>query len=91
MHRPIPHEAWYNISGYFYLYGFYYAAVVLNEKLPDDEQRRLFPALARGVLYCKEKDGSFWDYPMYDYHYQYGTAYALLALSRAPKGFFDAP
>jgi hypothetical protein len=61
VHRPIPHEAWYNISGYFYLYGFYYAAVVLNEKLPEDEQRRLFPALARGVLYCKEKDGSFWD------------------------------
>jgi len=27
---------------------------------------------------------------MYDYHYQYGTAYALLALSRAPKGFFDS-
>jgi len=90
VHRPIPHEAWYNISGYFYLYGFYYAAVVLEEKLPVDEQHRLFPALARGVLYCREKDGSFWDYPMYDYHYQYGTAYALLALSRAPKGCFDS-
>jgi hypothetical protein len=90
VHRPIPHEAWYNISGYFYLYGFYYAAVVLNEKLPEAEQRRLYPPLARGVLYCRESDGCFWDYPMYDYHESYGTAYALLALSRAPKGYFGA-
>jgi len=88
--RPIPHEAWYNISGYFYLYGFYHAAVVLDEKLPEAEQRRLFPAIARGVLYCREPDGSFWDYPLYDYHYAYGTAYSLLALSRAPKSFFSA-
>ena len=90
VHRPIPHEAWYNISGYFYLYGFYYASVVMNEKLPDAEQQRLFPALARGVLYCHQPDGSFWDYPLYDYHYAYGTAYALLSLSRAPKGWLDA-
>ena len=88
--RPIPHEAWYNISGYFYLYGFYYASVVMNEKLPEAEQRRLFPALARGVLYCRQPDGSFWDYPLYDYHNAYGTSYALLSLSRAPKGFFEA-
>lgn len=88
--RPIPHEAWYNISGYFYLYGFYYASVVMHEKLPEAEQLRLFPALARGVLYCREPDGSFWDYPLYDYHYAYGTAYALLSLSLAPKGFFSA-
>jgi hypothetical protein len=88
--RPIPHEAWYNISGYFYLYGFYYAAVVMSEKLPEAEQRRVFPALARGVLYCREPDGSFWDYPLYNYHYAYGTAYSVLALSRAPKSFFGA-
>jgi hypothetical protein len=90
VHRPIPHEAWYNISGYFYLYGFYYAALVLDEKLPIEQQRRLYPDLARGVLYCREKDGSFWDYPLYDYHQSYGTAFALLALSRAPKGFLPA-
>ena len=85
--RPIPHEAWYNISGYFYLYGFYYASVVMAEKLPEAEQLRLFPALARGVMYCHQPDGSFWDYPLYDYHNAYGTSYALLSLSRAPKGF----
>lgn len=87
--RPIPHEAWYNISGYFYLYGFYHAALVLAEKLPDEQQRELYPWLARGVLYCRQPDGSFWDYPLYDYHYHYGTAYSLLALSRAPAGWLD--
>lgn len=85
--RPIPHEAWYNISGYFYLFGFYYASLVLDEKLPPAEQQRLFPPLARGVLYCREPDGKFWDYPLYNYHWHYGTAFALLALSRAPDGF----
>ena len=87
MRRPIPHEAWYNISGYFYLFGFYYASLVLDEKLPDDEKRRLYPHLANGVLYCRQPDGSFWDYPLYDYHYHYGSAFALLALSTAPVGY----
>ena len=27
--RPIPHESWYQISGYFYLYGHAYAAYSL--------------------------------------------------------------
>jgi hypothetical protein len=87
--RPIPHESWYSISGYFYLYGFYYAAVALTEKLPDEQQRELYPWLARGVLYCRQPDGSFWDYPLYNYHYHYGTAYAVLSLSRAPAGWLD--
>ncbi len=89
--RPVPHEAWYNISGYFYLYGFYHAALVLQEKLPAETQQRLFPDLARGVLYCRQPDGSFWDYPLYNYHYHYGTAFALLTLSRAPTGWLAAP
>jgi hypothetical protein len=89
--RPIPHESWYSISGYFYLYGFYYAALVLDEKLDEAERRQQWPWLARGVLYCRQLDGSFWDYPLYNYHYHYGTAYALAALSRAPKGWLDTP
>ena len=30
----------------------------------------------------QEKDGSWWDYPLYNYHQQYGTAYALMSLAR---------
>ncbi len=89
--RPVPHEAWYSISGYFYLYGFYYASLVLAEKLPIEAQQELYPSLARGVLYCRQPDGSFWDYPLYNYHYHYGTAFSLLALSRAPAGWLDTP
>ena len=34
------------------------------------------------LLPLQEKDGSWWDYPFYDYHQQYGTAFALLTLVR---------
>ncbi len=27
-------------------------------------------------------DGSWWDFPLYDYHQQYGTAFALMTLAR---------
>jgi hypothetical protein len=38
--------------------------------------------LAGILLALQEKDGSFWDYPLYDYHQQYGTAFALMSLER---------
>jgi hypothetical protein len=82
--RPIPHESDYQISGYFYLYGHAYAAYVL-ERLPAADQARLWPLVADAVLYCREPDGSFWDYPLYSYHKPYGTAFALLALARVPR------
>jgi hypothetical protein len=82
--RPIPHESWYYISGYFYLYGHAYAAWAL-EKLPAPERARLAKLLVDAVLYCRDPDGSFWDYPLYSYHKPYGTAFALIALSRARK------
>lgn len=82
--RPIPHESWYSVSGYFYLYGHAYAAYVL-EGLPAEQQRRFWPALVKAVMYCREPDGSFWDYPLYSYHKPYGTAFALIALARAQR------
>ena len=82
--RPIPHETWYSISGYFYLYGHAYAAYVL-EKLDRKQQERFWPLLVEAIEYCREPDGSFWDYPLYSYHKPYGTAFALLALSRAQR------
>lgn len=82
--EPIPHRSFYAISGYFYLYGHAYAAYVLA-KLPRADQERYGPLLAKAVLFCREKDGSFWDYPLYGYHDAYGTAYALIALTRVPS------
>ena len=77
--RPVPHEAWYANSGYFYLYGHYYASMVLQHLKPED-QARLWPPLRQWILGLQEPDGSWWDYPLYGYHKYYGTAYALLTL-----------
>lgn len=84
LRRPIPHESWYQISGYFYLYGHAYAAYVL-ENLSVEQQRRFWPLLVNAVAQCKEPDGSYWDYPLYSYHKPYGTAYAVLVLARAQR------
>ena len=83
--RPIPHESWYQVSGYFYLYGHAYAAYVM-QKLPIENQKKFRPALIDGVMFCHQPDGSFWDYPLYSYHKPYGTAFALIALSRCRSG-----
>jgi hypothetical protein len=84
LRRPIPHESWFYVSGYFYLYGHAYAAYQLAT-LPEPDQRPLWPALVDDVMYAREPDGSFWDYPLYSYHQPYGTGFALIALSRAPE------
>ena len=81
LRRPIPHESWYAISGYFYLYGHAYAGYVL-EGLPPAERRRASPAVFQALEHCRQPDGSYWDYPLYSYHKPYGTAFALMALSR---------
>lgn len=79
--RPIPHEAWFQVAGYFYYYGHYYAALCI-EDLPL-ENRGLFQAhMAQTIIPKQEKDGSWWDYPLYDYHQPYGTAFALMTLVR---------
>ncbi len=82
LRRPIPHESWYAISGYFYLYGHAYAAYVLEEQ-PKAEQAKLWPLLVDAVMACHQPDGSFWDYPLYSYHKPYGTGFAVIALTRA--------
>ncbi|NQT52944.1 hypothetical protein HQ576_12875, partial [bacterium] len=38
---------------------------------------------AHTLLRLQEKDGSWWDYPFYDYHQPYGTAFALMSLVRS--------
>jgi hypothetical protein len=79
--RPVPHESWYSISGYFYLFGMCYAAYIIDT-LPDADRKRFGRALFEAVLHCRQPDGSFWDYPLYSYHKPYGTAFAVIALSR---------
>lgn len=85
LRRPIPHESHYQISGYFYLFGHYYAAMLLK-RLDAEDHARFAPLLDRAVMVCRQPDGSFWDYPLYSYHKAYGTAFAALTLAMtAPR------
>jgi hypothetical protein len=82
--RPIPHESFAQVAGYFFYYGHYYAARCL-EQLPQDRRSGYQDHLAHVLLPLQEKDGSWWDFPLYDYHQQYGTAFALMSLARCRK------
>ncbi|MEK6234729.1 MAG: hypothetical protein N2C14_08455, partial [Planctomycetales bacterium] len=79
--RPIPHESWFQVAGYFYYFGHYYGALCI-ENLPPGEREGFQAHMATLMLKLQEKDGSWWDYPLYNYHQQYGTAMALMTLKR---------
>ena len=78
---PIPHESHFAVAGYFYYYGHYYAALCIDQ-LPESERSFFQDHLASILLPLQEKDGSWWDYPLYNYHQQYGTAMAICSLVR---------
>ena len=76
-----PHFADFGVAGYFYYYGHYYAAMCIDE-LPVEKRPFYQDHLAKILMPLQEKDGSWWDYILYDYHQQYGTAMAVSALVR---------
>jgi len=82
--RPIPHESWFQVAGYFYYFGHYYAALSI-EQLNPDQRQPYQKMLARLMLDRQEKNGCWWDYPLYNYHQQYGTAFGLMTLQRCLK------
>ena len=82
--RPIPHESWFKVAGYFFYFGHYYAARCI-EILPEADRPAYQDQLAQVLLAVQEKDGSWWDFPMFDYHKQYGTAFALMSLGRCKQ------
>lgn len=82
---PVPHSSHMQVSGYFYYYGHFYAGQVLD-LLPDDEVAPYQSMLARLMIDHQQPNGAWWDYPLYDYHRQYGTAYALMTLTRCLPG-----
>ena len=78
--RPVPHEGPFKLAGYFYYYGcFYFTESV--KLLPKDKQAKHAALIAETILPLQETDGSWWDYPLYDYHQPYGTGYALMTLA----------
>jgi hypothetical protein len=79
--RPIPHESFAQVAGYFFYFGHYYAALSIDQ-LPEADRPFYRAHLARLLLRLQEEEGSWWDYPLYSYHKPYGTALALLSLQR---------
>ncbi len=79
--RPIPHESWMQVAGYFYYYGHYYAALCIDQLNPKDREvyREM---LSKILINHQEPNGCWWDYTLYGYHQQYGTAFALMSLQR---------
>jgi len=83
--RPIPHESHFAVAGYFYYFGHYYAALCIEQLKPED--RPFYQDhLATLLIKHQEKDGCWWDYPLYNYHQQYGTAFVLMSLKRCQHG-----
>ncbi len=79
--RPVPHESWFAVAGYFFYYGHMYASFCI-ETLSENDKEYYRKKLAAILLPLQEKDGSWWDFPFYNYHQQYGTSMALLSLKR---------
>lgn len=88
--RPVPHEGAFKIAGYFYFYGIYYFTESVR-LLPKEQQAPYAEKLAAILLERQEKDGSWWDYPLYDYHQPYGTGYALMSLAWCKQVLTPAP
>ena len=82
--RPIPHESHVMVAGYFYYYGHYYATLCVHQ-LPVSQRPFYQDHLAHILLRHQDRDGSWWDYLLYNYHQQYGTAFALLSLEHCRK------
>ena len=82
--RPVPHESHFQVAGYFYYFGHYYAARTIPV-LPDADRDFYRNHLALILMKLQERDGSWWDYPLYNYHQQYGTAFALMSLHQCRK------
>lgn len=80
--RPIPHETYYYNSGYFYLFGHYYAARAI-ELLPAERRAAYFAKLRAEVVKLQQADGSMYDYDMHAYHKPYGTAFGVLTLAKS--------
>lgn len=88
--KPKPHESFAQNSGYFYYYGYYYVSLCLDV-VPHKVVKRHASHLTNDLIPRQEKDGSWWDNQLYNYHKYYGTGYALTSLGKAWEKLYDFP
>lgn len=77
--RPIPHEAYYANAAYFYHFGHYYAAEVI-ELLPEEERAQWHAKLRPELVKTQRQDGSLTDFLGTGYLRVASTAFTILAL-----------
>ncbi len=82
LRKPIPHEAYYYNSGYFYLFGHYYAGELIAT-LPPADRAAYWGRLQREILKTQESDGGMWDFWISAHTKPYGTSFGILALGRS--------
>jgi hypothetical protein len=78
--RVMPHEAYYRNSGYYYFFGHYYCARVLEVAPPGERRDLLVRWLAEQMAIDQNRDGSWFDYPLYGYGFAYATGFAMRTL-----------
>ncbi|MFN0206103.1 MAG: hypothetical protein ACKVS6_07280 [Planctomycetota bacterium] len=77
--KPIPHEAYYAVAGYFYFFGHYYASRVLTA-LPEKERAAYIGDLRKHIIKTIEGDGSMWDFYISSHTRAYGTSFGIMTL-----------
>ena len=74
-----PHTAVHQISGYFFFYGYSYAAEVAR-RLGEEVPAKRWDRFAWTMLRTQEEDGCWWDTAAADYGDKWGTGFALQTL-----------
>jgi Prenyltransferase and squalene oxidase repeat len=82
---PVPHESWYRNAGYFYYFGHYHAALVINQ-LPEAERESWHAKLRRELVKTQWDDGASQDFPGSFYNTTYATSFSILALAAGLPG-----
>lgn len=86
--HSVPHDYFNKIAGYFYFYGHLYASEELICLDNPAEQKRLAAHLTKILMDIQDKDGSYWDFVLYDYGQSYGTGMALISLARCYRAMY---
>lgn len=79
-----PHESFFEVAGYFFYFGHYYAGLCV-ELLPPEKRPFYQNHIGHIIVRLQESDGSWFDYLLYDYHKAYGTSFALMTLLRCKR------
>ena len=77
--RPIPHEGWFANAGYFYFFGHYYAAQVV-ELLPEAEREPWRRKLRYAIAKTLTPDGACSDFMSSGYMIIASTSFATMTL-----------